>query len=388
MIALRTKILNAEREVLRTLKKQIIGFQYRFGVCTALPPVTCQLEITTICNYNCPMCNRNFVDKARKDKMMSMDEFKTILGNLPKSLKHISFEGQLGDAFCHPHFYDFLDVASKQNYLVSIRTNGNRLTKKRIDELTKFNLWRLQVSLDSTDKEIYSSIRGGDIEKIVDNLAYLKRRSPGAQLFVAMVLMKDTAGQIQGFFETANNIKADLITLQMLIPYSMEIWREQSLYNFPDKLRDVAGFINDQSSKSVARLIRGGGTTNWDFAPVNGPCDAVFHTPQILVNGDVVPCCMVSNASEEFAAGISAQINPRNYVIGNVLEEPLSALWNNKKIKRIRKEIIDSYKYHNRHTGKSKPLCIKDFETIKNSTSVQKACDYCKVCALRWQVGG
>ena len=388
MIIPKTKMLNAERAIFRVFKNKLLNLHYRFGISTALPPVSCQLEITTVCNYNCVMCNRHFVEKERKNKMMSVEEFEIILNNFPKSMKHIFFVGQLGDAFCHPRFYDFLDIATRRNYQISIATNGSRLTKERIDELTGFNLWRLHVSLDATDKETYSNIRGGDIEKIVESLTYLKTKKPQVLLYLAMVLMKDTVEQIHSFFETAQNINPDLIILQMMIPYSVDIWRGQSLYNYPDKLDKVVEFINEQFKNPTLNLMRGGGSKNWNLNPVNGLCDSAFFLPQIMVNGDVVPCCMVSNADEEFTGGVTARINPRNYVIGNVLKEPLSVLWNNKKIKHIRKEIINSYKYHNRRAGAPKPLNIKDFENIKKNTAVQKACDYCKVCALRWQVGG
>ncbi|MBI5238017.1 MAG: radical SAM protein [Deltaproteobacteria bacterium] len=385
MSGLKRRMLNAERAFFQKVKKRMLYLHYRFGITTVLSPISCQIEITSVCNYNCVMCNRNFVDKERKDKMMSLGEFKRILLHLPGSIRHIFFIGTLGDAFCHPGFYDFLDIAREKNYHVSIATNGSRLTKERADRLTKYNLWRLHVSLDATDKDIYSSIRGGSIEKIMDNLAYFKERNRNTSLFLAMVLMRDNVDGIDGFLETAKKLKAKLIIFQMLIPFSMQIWSEQSLYNYPDKLEKTVKAVRRHMARSGMNFGRGGGADNWSLQPANGYCDSAFTLPQIMLNGDVVPCCMVPNAREEFAGGVPFNINPQNYIIGNVLREPLMSIWNNKKIKRIRKEIIDA---HKRCNGSLKKFRIEDFADLKRGIPEPKGFDYCKVCALRWQVGG
>ncbi len=388
MNALKRRILNTERKVFQQIKKTAVGVHYRLGVTRVLPPVSCQLEITSVCNYNCVMCNRNFVEKERKNKLLSLEDYRKILANLPLTIKHIFFMGQLGDAFCHPSFYDFLDIAKERKYNISVATNGERLTKERTDRLTKYDLWRLHVSLDSTDKEMYSNIRGGDVDAIVENLKYFKEKNPHTSLFLAMVLMKDNVGGIDGFLETARRLKADLIILQMMIPFSMEIWAEQSLYNYPDKMHRAVEAIKNHMKSSGVNFGRGGGSENWSLQPANGYCDSAFSIPQILVSGDVVPCCMVSNASEEFTAGVPFRINPANYIIGNVKERPLMSIWNNKKIRRIRKEIIDA---HNGCEGRLKgngAFGIEDFAEMKRSIAKPRAFDYCKVCALRWQVGG
>ncbi len=390
MSELKRRMLNAERALFQKVKKRMLALHYRFGITTVPPPISCQIEVTTVCNYNCVMCNRNFVSSDRKDRLMSIEEFQRILSHLPGSIRHIFFMGQMGDAFCHPKFYDILDCAHGRKYHLSIATNGERLTRERIDRLTRYNLWRLHVSLDSIDDEVYSTIRGGSIRKIIDNLKYFKDRNPATSLFLAMVLMKDNIDGMDKFLETAKELKANLIILQMMIPFSREIWSEQSLYCQPGGLDGLTKVLKRRMEDSGLNFGRGGGSDNWSFQPENGYCDSAFSLPQIMVNGDVVPCCMVSNAEEEFTAGVPFRINPQNYVVGNVLREPLMSMWNGKKMKRIRKEIIGARKHYGgcaRKNGSS-GFTMEDFASIKKGIPEPKAFDYCRVCALRWQVGG
>ncbi|HBG46835.1 MAG TPA: hypothetical protein DDW94_07585 [Deltaproteobacteria bacterium] len=388
MRRLKRKVLNAERALFQKVKKSVLGLHYALGITRALPPVSCQIEITTVCNYNCVMCNRNFVDKGRKNRMMSVEEFRQVLSHLPRSIRHIFFMGQMGDAFCHPGFYEMLDHASDRGYQISIATNGERLTRERTERLAKYNLWRLHVSLDSIDEETYSTIRGGSIAKIIENLRFFKDRNPNTSLFLAMVLMKDNVGGMDRFLDTAKGLKADLIILQMMIPFSSEIWAEQSLYNDAGALRSMAKVVKRHREGSGLSFGRGGGSDNWSFQPSNGLCESAFSIPQIMVNGDVVPCCMVSNAEEEFTAGVPFRINPGNYVVGNVITHPLMAVWNNRKIKQIRKEIIKAHRFYRRVDGGCPVKGIEGFAEIKRGVPGQSGFDYCKVCALRWQVGG
>jgi radical SAM protein with 4Fe4S-binding SPASM domain len=53
-------------------------------------------------------------------------------------------------------------------------------------------------------------------------------------------------------------------------------------------------------------------------------CDHIVQTITFKWNGDVVPCCFDIEG---------------DYVIGNIMEKPLSDLWNNEKYKEIRKSI-------------------------------------------------
>jgi radical SAM protein with 4Fe4S-binding SPASM domain len=62
-------------------------------------------------------------------------------------------------------------------------------------------------------------------------------------------------------------------------------------------------------------------------------CDHVVNTISIRWNGDVVPCCY----------DISSQ-----YVIGNINEQPLEALWNNERYIELRRRIYE---------GRYPPLC-------------------------------
>jgi len=66
------------------------------------------LEITNICNLNCPFCIKN----QRPAKHMSEEEFKIVLKKLEKHTKYLYFH-LMGEATMHPKINEFIDIASQ-----------------------------------------------------------------------------------------------------------------------------------------------------------------------------------------------------------------------------------------------------------------------------------
>ena len=48
MRRLKRKVLNAERALFQKVKKSVLGLHYALGITRALPPVSGQIEITTV----------------------------------------------------------------------------------------------------------------------------------------------------------------------------------------------------------------------------------------------------------------------------------------------------------------------------------------------------
>ena len=71
------------------------------------------LEITTYCNFKCPFCPIDMID--RRFNHMSLDLFQALIDSISKdnitdSLNYIV----MGEPYLHPHLIEFLKYAKKK----------------------------------------------------------------------------------------------------------------------------------------------------------------------------------------------------------------------------------------------------------------------------------
>lgn len=102
------------------------------------------LEISNICNLNCSFCPKT----KRKNKKMTIDEFKSILPKIRPYSDYLYFH-LMGEPLCHPNLKDFLDIAYEFNFKVIITTNGTLLKKVEDILLSSKALHKINISLHS-----------------------------------------------------------------------------------------------------------------------------------------------------------------------------------------------------------------------------------------------
>lgn len=139
------------------------------------------LEFTTsnICNQMCIMCSSRHSNKwgkyekffGRHDQGLikmsdiSIKKIKKILPNLSEMM----LKG--GEFFADPTNLDLLEYCAEVNpqCKISSATNMQKITKRHLNVMSKFDRINLSVSIDGTNK-IYDWIRGGNFQKTVDNM--------------------------------------------------------------------------------------------------------------------------------------------------------------------------------------------------------------------------
>lgn len=118
------------------------------------------IEITNNCNLNCSFCVHN----QRKNKYMTLEEFKIILSKLKGHTKYLYFH-VLGEPLIHPYINEFIDEASKDFY-INITTNGYFIDKIKFNK----NIRQINISLHSnvSNLDMY-------MDKIFDATDVLKK---------------------------------------------------------------------------------------------------------------------------------------------------------------------------------------------------------------------
>ena len=154
------------------------------------PPVF--LELTNICNLDCPYCgNRNL---KRPRGRISMD-FVARMVDLCKTEGHeLKWLHGAGEPLLHPELNEIISYINRENGLnASFATNATLLTQDRFADLLKSGLRSLYISLDSIREDVYAKTRGADLSTVLENVRGAIRLMPDD--FIIHIALMDYEGQ-------------------------------------------------------------------------------------------------------------------------------------------------------------------------------------------------
>jgi len=263
------------------------------------------IEITNICNLNCSFCPKT----SRASEFMSYEKFQEIILKIKDYTEMVYFH-VLGEPLLHDELKRMITFTNDNGLEVGITTNGVLLDKK-LEIFKDVNVKRINVSLHSyydknnqlNDKQLYGTISA--CEKILENI--------DTTIFYRIWTMED---------DNSRNISRILSE-----HYTVEF--DYNLLTNP----------NGISLKHRVRLQQ----ENQFVWPVEateksitGFCQGLRLQLAVLVNGDVVPCCLDSEG----------QIK-----LGNIHEEDLNDILN----KDISLDIYNGFSNHQA----IHPLCQK-----------------------------
>ena len=210
-------------------------------------------EVTNVCNLNCPFC----IGNKRKKEFIKVDDFRLALNKLKDYTKYLYLHVS-GEPLMHPNINELIDIAS-ENFNVNITTNGYLINKIKDNH----NIRQINISLHSFHPN--NNIR---LEEYLDNI-----------ILVINNLHKDTYFSLRFWICSKYN--------QEIINYlEAKLNKEIKLEN---------GFkIMDNVFISL------GNEFIWPDLKNNcnikkGFCYALKDHIGILVNGDIIPCCLDVN---------------------------------------------------------------------------------------------
>ena len=130
------------------------------------------LEITSICNYKCPIC----VTRSRGSHMQ-MDEFYKIVDNnyqlFNKNGVWLHF---YGEPLANPNFVECVQYIKSKGAKTRISTNGSLLDDRRREAIAESGLEYVVVSISTLDRDTYKRTRGCDkLPQVLDNLFKFKK---------------------------------------------------------------------------------------------------------------------------------------------------------------------------------------------------------------------
>ena len=200
-------------------------------------PTTMDLELENTCNLECIMCSGLFSSSIRRNKekmpptpKIYDESFVNSLEKFIPNLKNVNFFG--GEPFLIKIYYSIWERIIELNPHCSlyVQTNGTILTEKMKLLLAKGN-FRIGISLDSINKEIYEKIRvNARFESVMKNIDFFSgyARNKGFYLSIAVCPIRMNWKEIPEIIKYCNRINA-IITLHTVIyPLHLALWNLKS----------------------------------------------------------------------------------------------------------------------------------------------------------------
>ena len=233
------------------------------------------IEITNICNLNCKFCPKSDRDK----KVMTVTEFETIINKINGHTKHIYLHIK-GEPLIHPDLDKIIKIANENNINVNITTNG-RLLKDKLDIINNNKIRQINISLHSFN----SLDEVKDIVKLCDSI-------------------KNTFINFRLWNDLDNNEIFDYLDEH----YKVNIDRNSLRNNLNDHIFLSIDKEFDWPSMDLSVISR------------IGTCRALKDQIGILVNGDVVSCCLDNNGDNK---------------LGNIYKQDLDEIINSNKYQEM-----------------------------------------------------
>lgn len=273
-------------------------------------PVFISLETAAVCNLNCPECAVG-QHRFKRRPFMDIKTFYKIVDEVANQTLKILLYFQ-GEPLLHPHIIDMIQYANNKHLYTYLSTNAQTLDKNMSEQIVKSRLRHIVISIDGTTQQSYEQYRvGGSLEKALFAIKYLQEAKKThhtifPKIEVQFVVFKHNENEIGAIKTMGKQWGADVVTI-----------KSAQIYNYKQKSESIP------SKKKYSRYVFKDG--EWQLKrTVKNHCFRSWAGVVINSEGDVLPCCFDKLSQ---------------FVLGNVQNSSIKAIFHNQKAKEFRKQI-------------------------------------------------
>jgi len=302
------------------------------------PPVM-QMEPTRRCNLRCVMCALTQFYHGDKTKDMTLEEFKRVISQLPKSVELVTIQGT-GEPLLNKEIVPMIEFACRQGFRTNFNTNLLLLTDEMANRLVAAGLSEVVVSIETAHPERYADIRrNGDIERFLANLDKLNEAKQRAgvdhpKITACCVMMKHTLPDIPDLITTLEQRGVVRLHLADMCTYP-EYTGPLTLADGSD-LRDQAlgASMSEEEIWRELSALKALGTDkievtipgDWGGIKIEKPddgtvltCIELWRLPFVKANSEMCTCCWAPQ-----------------YVMGDFKTQTFEEIWFGKPYRRMR----------------------------------------------------
>ena len=253
------------------------------------------VEITNICNLKCKFC----LETKREKRFMSINKFENVINKI-KDYTDLILLHVKGEPLLHKNLKEILDICEKNNIKVNITTNTT-LLKDNINILSNsLSVRQLNLSMHDLEQNELD-----EKERILQVIKYIKQiKENNKKIIVSYRLWNmSKIGE-----NSRNLIFLDLLEKEYKIKNILEKCKQKDFVELDENV-----FLNQDIEFEWPSM-------NTEIISNVGKCYGLKNQIAILVNGDVVPCCLDTDG---------------DMVLGNILEETLEEILEKERTKRI-----------------------------------------------------
>ncbi|MGN1194472.1 MAG: radical SAM protein, partial [Acutalibacteraceae bacterium] len=164
--------------MIKTAEPIMSGFLHKRALERGVP-ISGAFELTSNCNFNCPMCYVHGFQKGRDE--LSAKEWLSLAQQAKKAgTLFLLLTG--GEPLLRNDFEEIYVSLSKMGFMISINSNGS-LVEDYMPLFKKYPPSRINISLYAADKETYKSFcRADKFEKVVSAIEMLKKEQISVRL--------------------------------------------------------------------------------------------------------------------------------------------------------------------------------------------------------------
>jgi len=359
---LKEKYRELERRWKEKMRKLTFGYEYAYGRGYSFPPLSISIMLTYHCNLRCVMCwqyGEKGVFKRLtpeiKNKTVSLENWKKVVDNFfPHWKPRIFLWG--GEPFLYSGLLEFVQYMEEKGLPCIVNTNGTFLAEKS-SEIVSSGLDSFLISIDGVG-EVHNSIRkgGNSYQKIVEGITAVQKLKREKGRMKPKIILNCTINPLNvrilpEMVRLADKLRVDFLQFSHIWFTSQSLGEEYAKIlkeEFNCEATSWQGFVrNGFVDLNLAELVqqlqflkRISTSVPIDFLPNLKPeqvidyyrnpsriffrsyCLSPWMEAAILPNGDVTPCT-----------------DRPDFIVGNVLEEPLPLIWNNQRFRSFRRRL-------------------------------------------------
>jgi len=344
----------------------LIGSAYHYWIPYAFKrgrtynPKEITIELTYRCNLKCVMCPQSIdylskdsklLEKHRQVEELKKHELKSIIDNASLlGIKHIALTG--GEIFLREDIFEIIESIKAKKMICSILTNGVLIKEREASKLVALGIDKITFSLDGPEK-IHNEIRRDKnaYRNLINAVKFIKeekikRGSILPYLALTCTISSLNAPHLSELFNIADDLGIGITygylfyTNQTMNEKTNEIIKigdaKEEDQNIPSELKKIDIEILKEEIKKI-NTLKNKSRVKVSFQPplneneiakrfyddfftYTSKCFYPWYAMRINPYGEVYPCSM-------------------NIIMGNIREERIEDIWNNKKYVEFRKAL-------------------------------------------------
>lgn len=268
------------------------------------------IEITNVCNLKCSFCPEG----RRKKEFIDLDKFEHIIKKIKNHTNLIALHVK-GEPLLHPKLEQILEICKEHNMFVNITTNAT-LLEKNVDMLINSRAVRqINLSLHSITKN--ENADEYEFNKYLESCLNASKKI----LNESNIILSFRLWNLESIEQNSENYE--------ILKKLEEIFKVEDLVNKAKKEMFVKlsenAFLN-QDLEFVWPSLES------EIISEEGTCWGLRNQVAILVNGDVVPCCLDQDGEIK---------------LGNIFEESFENIINSNYSKMLIKGFEERKIIHN-----------------------------------------